>query len=149
MSFSEHFVLDGSVTLAWIFEDEKSGYAEAVRDRLSLAEAFVPSIWPLEVANGLLVAERRKRLKEETSSRFSDVLGTLPIVADDGYSTKSFSRVLLLARKHSLSSYDASYLEIAIRRGLPLATLDKQLKSAAKSVGVSLYLDPDDPRSSA
>lgn len=133
------FVLDCSVTMAWCFDDEASEYTDSLQDALSNVRAFVPGIWPLEVANATLVGERRKRLDEARSSRFFALLGALPIIVDDATSGKAFGDIVHLARAHNLTSYDAAYLELAIRRGLPLACLDGKLKAAAQAVGVSLY----------
>lgn len=133
------FVLDCSVTMAWCFDDESTPYTDSLQDQLGTLRAIVPTIWPLEVANAALVGERRKRLDEARSSRFFALLSGLPIIVDDGTSGKAFSDIAHLARAHNLSSYDAAYLELAIRRGLPLACLDGKLKAAAQAVGVPLY----------
>jgi len=132
------FVLDCSVTMAWCFDDEASPYTDSLQDMLGDIRAVVPTIWPLEVANATLVGERRKRLDEARSSRFFALLGDLPIIVDDGTSGKAFGDIVHLARAHNLSSYDAAYLELAIRRGLPLASLDGKLMAAARAVGVPL-----------
>jgi predicted nucleic acid-binding protein len=132
------FVLDASVTLAWCFEDEASPYAEAVLEKLAPGAAVVPSIWPLEVANALLVAERRKRLTRAKVTRFLQVLRSLPIVVDSEGGARALDTVLDLARAHGLSVYDAGYLELALRDGLPLATLDERLKRAARQAGVEV-----------
>ena len=136
------FVLDCSVTMAWCFDDEATPYTESVQDQLADMRAVVPTIWPLEVANAALVGERRKRLDEARSTRFFALLRGLPISVDDDTSGKAFGEIAHLARAHNLSSYDAAYLELAIRRGLPLACLDGKLKTAATAVGVMLFLMP-------
>lgn len=133
------FVLDCSVTMAWCFEDEASPYADSVQDSLKTVRAVTPCIWPLEVANVLIVGERRKRLDEARSTRFLAMLNGFPIAVDDGAMSRAFSDIAHLARAHQLSAYDASYLELAIRRGLPLACLDGKLKAAAQAAGVALY----------
>jgi predicted nucleic acid-binding protein len=133
------FVLDCSVTMAWCFDDETTPYTDSVQDQLDDVRAVVPTIWPLEVANAAIVGERRKRLDEARSTRFFALLSGLPIVVDDGTSGRAFSDIAHLARAHNLSSYDAAYLELAIRRGLPLACLDGKLKTAAQAVGVQLF----------
>ncbi len=136
------FVLDGSVTLAWFFEDEADAYAESIEDSLAIAQAVVPTLWSLEVANGLLVGERRKRTTEAKATQFLTLLSSLPIAVDPETAVRAWKDTLLLARAHHLSAYDAAYLELALRRGLPLASLDGPLKAAAKAVGVALYLPP-------
>ena len=138
---SPGFVLDNSIVMAWSFADEVSHYADAVLDRLTSSSSVVPMLWPLEVANALLMGERRKRSTEAETIRWIGILKRLPIVIDDETNTRAWSDTLALARGHKLSAYDAAYLELAIRRRLPLATLDGPLKSAAAAVGVALY-DP-------
>jgi predicted nucleic acid-binding protein len=133
------FVLDCSVAMAWCFEDECDKYADAVLEALSGTEAVVPAIWPLEVANVLLVAERRKRLMKADTARFAELLGGLPIVVEWMNSESVLSRVLDNAREFRLSAYDAAYLELAMRQGLALATRDKALRAAAKKGGVRLF----------
>ncbi len=133
------FVLDGSVTLAWAFEDETDAYAEAAADSLAGGTGVVPALWPLEVANGLRVGERRKRTSEAKVAQFLALLRSLPIAVDDETALRAWQDTLHLARAHGLSVYDAAYLEIAVRRGLPLATLDDDLKAAAAAAGVAEY----------
>lgn len=139
----EDFVIDNSVIMSWCFKDETNKYTDAVLDRLENAAAYVPAVWPLEVGNVLLVAERKKRLSESDSSRFIALLSDLPIIVDQEPPERMFSDILNLAREHNLSSYDASYLDLAIRKGLPLATKDNDLISAAKRCGVSILKDSD------
>jgi predicted nucleic acid-binding protein len=136
---SRTFVLDGSITLAWLFEDEADAYVEAVENSLMAASAVVPSLWYLEVANGALIGERRKRTTEAKVAQFLSLLKSLPITADEETTARAWQETLQLARTHKLSSYDAAYLELAIRRGLPLATLDEDLAAAAAAVGVKRY----------
>jgi predicted nucleic acid-binding protein len=133
------FVLDCSVTVSWFFEDEADAYAEAVEDSLASVTAVVPTLWHLEVANVLLVGERRKRTTTAKVTQFLTVLRTLPITTDDETVSRAWTDSLNLARIRDLSVYDAAYLELAIRRGLPLATLDDRLEDAAKAAGVELY----------
>jgi predicted nucleic acid-binding protein len=136
---ADEFVVDSSVTVAWFFEDESDAYAEAVEDALASAIAWVPSLWPLEVANALVVGERRKRTTEAKVAPFLNLLRSLPITLDDETATQAWQESLHLALAHYLSVYDAAYLELALRRGLPLATLDDRLKAAAAAVGVVEY----------
>lgn len=132
------FVVDASVAMAWCFEDEADTYADSVLDLLADSEALVPSIWPLEIANVLLVAERRKRLTEADSLRFVELLRNLPITIDHESSERALSEVLFLGRQQALSSYDASYLELAMREGVALATRDGVLRKASEKCGVKL-----------
>jgi len=136
---SNTFVLDGSVTMVWGFEDEEDAYAAALLDKMPDLQAHVPSLWPLEVANALIVGERRGRMTPADAARFLSILGTFPIAVDDETAARAWTDTLHLARAHQISAYDASYLELAIRHGLPLASLDGKLKAAATAVGVTLY----------
>lgn len=132
-------MLDASVTLAWFFDDECTAYAESVEDALESVAVLVPSLWFLEVANALLTGERRRRTAVEKVRRFVALLRALPIMLDDQASSHAFEEILALGRAHNLSAYDAAYLELALRRGVPLATQDERLKAAAKAVGVVVY----------
>jgi predicted nucleic acid-binding protein len=136
------FVLDASLAVAWCFEDETTVYTEAVFDELTGgAEALVPPLWPYEVANSLMVAERRNRTTSTKAIRFLGRLAKLPISADsttDNQIGRAFDEVLDLARLCRLSVYDAAYLELAVRLGLPLASLDRGLRKAAHTAGVAL-----------
>jgi predicted nucleic acid-binding protein len=98
----------------------------------------VPFIWPLEVANVLLTAERRKALKLAQVTSFLEQLSAWPIQVDTLGVDRAFQQILNAARSHNLSTYDAAYLELAVREGLPLATLDKDLRRAANAVGVKI-----------
>lgn len=124
------FVLDASVTMAWCFPDEVTAYTEGVLDQLRQTGALVPLIWPLEVANVLVIAERRQRLVEVQTVRFVQLLHSLPIAVSDDSVDHVLGRVLELARLHKLSSYDAVYVELAVRKGLPLATNDRRIGDA-------------------
>lgn len=128
---SEDFIIDTSVVMSWCFMDEINQYADVILNLLEEATAFAPSIWPLEVGNVLLVAERRKRLSEADSVRFITLLSELPIVVEQEPPERMIHEILALAREHKLSSYDASYLDLAMRKGLSIATIDKNLIAAA------------------
>lgn len=132
------FVLDCSVTMAWCFDDEADGYADAVLDGLVDGTAVVPSRWPLEIANVLLVAERRGRLNKADSARFLELLGALPIEVDGETHGRAIGAIVSLGRERGLSSYDTAYLELAMRENVPLASLDQPLRLAAEGSGVSL-----------
>ncbi len=139
MDVTNEFVLDGSVTLTWGFADEDDTYATAILEFMPELQAHVPSLWPLEVANALLVGERRGRITAASAARFLAILGNFPIVVDEETVARAWVETMHLARAHNLSAYDASYLELAVRLGLPLACLDGKLKAAAMAVGVPLY----------
>ena len=135
---NKKFVVDNSVVMSWCFEDENCGYADAVLESLEEFTAIVPSIWPLEVCNVLLVAERNKRLGANDSSQFIALLSELPIMVEQEPPSRMFNEIFTLAQKFGLSTYDASYLDLAIKRGVPIATLDNRLLSAAKQNNVSV-----------
>jgi predicted nucleic acid-binding protein len=133
-------VLDASVTLAWCFPDEKTAYAESVLDLLANgAEGVAPAIWPFEVANALLAGEKRQRVTVAQVTSILRRIADLPISVDPAQIEDIFQQVLPLARQTQLSEYDAAYLELAMRQGLPLASLDVRLQRAAKSVGIALF----------
>jgi predicted nucleic acid-binding protein len=110
----------------------------ALLDRFESKHAEVPSLWHLESANALLVGARNGRIAAARTSEFIALVNGLPIVVDEQTPSLALDRVLNLAQKEGLSAYDASYLELAMRRGLPLATMDGDLAAAARRVGVSL-----------
>ena len=132
-------VLDASVTLCWLFEDQATAYTDGVLDRIAgEGEALTSAIWPLEVANALAVAERRKLIKAARSAAFVEALRQLPIRIEPTGAERVFSEVLEASRRYRLSAYDASYLDLAIREALPLATVDGPLRNAARAAGVKL-----------
>jgi predicted nucleic acid-binding protein len=136
---AKRFVLDAPVAVAWCFGDEATKFTESVLDRLSNgAEALVPAIWLVEVANALLIAERRKRISLAQVTSLLQKIAGLPIAVMAIDSARAFDHILPVARQQTLSGYDGAYLELALRQGLPLATLDEQLRRAAKSTGVVL-----------
>jgi predicted nucleic acid-binding protein len=130
------FVLDASVTLSWLFRDETSAYTTAVLDRLGQEQVYVPGVWALEVANGLLIGERRGRLAAHDVTEAIRLVLELPLTMIDCPRSVALTSVHAVARSHGLSSYDAAYLHLAGERGVSLATQDSQLVAAANSVGV-------------
>ena len=132
-------ILDASVALSFIFEDETSPYAEEVIEALKTRSAVVPLVWPLEVDNALLAAIRRQRIQEADAYRYLTVLDTLGLEVDLEVARDARGqRILGLGLTHDLSAYDAGYLELAMRRGLPLATQDGELLRAAGAAGVEI-----------
>ena len=129
-------VVDASVTLAWCFPDEGSEYADRVLAALKGQTLVVPAVWALEIANALLIGERRKRLKRPEILRFIALLEGLSIFQDSQSARENLTHVLPLARDYGLSAYDAAYLELAIRQTVPLATLDRDLQKAARRAGI-------------
>ena len=130
------FVLDASVAVAWCFDDESTPAAWALLDRLRTAPGHVPALWELEIGNILLGAERRRRITQARAALFLGILGELDIRVDPDLPGRAFRDVLPLARARRLTTYDATYLELAMRLGLPLATKDAALVRAANAVRV-------------
>jgi predicted nucleic acid-binding protein len=139
------FVLDASVTACWAFQDEDHPDAGLAFDRMRAGEAVVPSLWWFEVRNILVVNERRRRIAESDTAAFLLNLSRLRIRVDR---IPREDALLRLARTRRLSLYEAAYLELAQREGLPLATLDADLRRAAAAEGVALLArgDAEDPR---
>jgi predicted nucleic acid-binding protein len=132
------FVIDASVALAWCFDDEATAATRALLDRFEGEHAEVPSLWHLELANALASSERNRRITPARISEFIALISGLPIVIDEQTPNFALSAVLDLARRERLSAYDASYLELAMRRGVPLATKDNDLAKASGRLGVTL-----------
>ena len=132
-------VVDASVALAWCFPDEGSNEADNVLLALDSLSILVPAIWSLEVTNGILVGERSKRLHQPEIQRFSTLLQNLSIIQDAQSAEENLTNVLPLAREYGLSAYDAAYLEISLRHGAPLATLDQKLMKAARRAGARIF----------
>jgi len=132
------FIVDNSVALAWCFEDEQTTEIMALLDRVTETGAVVPQLWPIEALNGLLTAERRGRIDGAVRRRLAGFLQDLPISIDDETTGRVWTTTAQLAESHRLTAYDATYLELALRLGLPLATTDKPLVAAARSVGVAV-----------
>jgi len=125
--------------MCWCFPDECDPYAARILEKLDVNETLVPIVWSLEVANALLTEERRGRLSEADVLRFLEILRSLPIFVDSTPSEQVLDDILALGRRHDLSAYNASYLELAMRQGVPLATLDVRLTEAAKAAGVTIF----------
>jgi predicted nucleic acid-binding protein len=133
------FVADASATLPWCFEDEATDATEALLERLREGEtAVVPAHWPTEVMNGLFVAVRRGRIDTERVRRFVRDLAALPIRIETAPAPIGWEQVIRVATEYRLTVYDAAYLELAERLGLPLASLDGDLREAAQAAGVIL-----------
>ena len=138
MTAARELVLDASLTLAWALPDEASNYTDAVLRLVAAGKAWVPDLWPHEIANGLVMAQRRSRITAAQRALFIEELLKLPIEV-----ARTPTRVVLenqatLADRYSLTVYDAAYLDLALRRGLSLATQDKALSVAATKAGVGI-----------
>lgn len=136
------FVLDNSVALAWCFEDEQTPAVLALLDRVAETGATAPLLWPLEALNGLFAAERRRRLDAAKRVTLAAFLRELPVRLDRETADQAWEDTARLAERFRLTVYDASYLELAQRRSLPLATLDKDLRKAAMAAGVEVLGHP-------
>lgn len=135
------FVLDASVTMSWFFEDETDHYGEQVKEAVEQGVVpVVPSLWPIETTHVVLRALRRGRLTEKKAEEIMALLKALPVEIDCESTRSAFSEGWALAKARQLSAYDAMYLELALRRGLPLATLDGPFQKAARKAGVDLFL---------
>ena len=132
------FVLDASVTIAWFLEEERTESVAEVFNILSVTTAWVPVLWWLEVANALQASLRRKRLPLHERDEHFDDLRRYPLRTDAETHVQAWAATLALSDRHSLTVYDAAYLELALRRKLPLATLDRELRHAASAEGVAL-----------
>jgi predicted nucleic acid-binding protein len=130
------FVLDCSVTMAWFFEDEVDARALALLDRATAGEAVVPAIWLGEVANAFLTAERKRRMTRGKVDEDVALLARVPVIVEPASAAPH--ALIALARRHQLSSYDSSYLELALRLKLPLATRDQRLNAAARAAELKL-----------
>jgi predicted nucleic acid-binding protein len=135
---SAALIIDCSVTMCWLFADEATPHTIALLDRLARETALVPEWWFLEVTNVLALAERKGRINSERSATFIAQLSKLDIETDSEGSARAFAHLLPMCQTHQLTSYDAMYLDLALRRRLPLATLDEPLRKAAKKLGVKL-----------
>ena len=133
------FVLDCSVTMTWLFEHEATKDTDALLGKLSgPGKAIVAQHWVLEVGNVLLGAERSKKKTPADTTLFLNLLSKLAIESDIHTEHHATNTTLALGRRHQLSSYDAAYLELAMRLGLPLASLDRNLRKAAQAEGISV-----------
>lgn len=132
------FVLDASIALNWLFEDEANDYAESLLRRLGREEVFVPSIWTLEVTNALLAASRNRRLTAERLASVRLELAGLPVTLAQESVATIVGPVFDTAARFGLTTYDATYLSLAANRRVPLATADRRLGDAARELGVPL-----------
>lgn len=132
------FVVDCSLTMAWLFNDEATSHTTKLLSRLEAETALVPALWHLEVTNVLAIAERQKRITPDESDAFISELVKLDIEVEHEAATRAFDHLLPLCRKHQRTSYDAAYLDLALRRKLPFATLDEPLRKVAKKLGIKL-----------
>jgi predicted nucleic acid-binding protein len=132
------FVVDASVTMGWCFDDDPTGYAVSILERLGSEDAIVPDIWALEVVNSLLVAERAKQFDLQRSAYFTRQLEMLPVSVVESRTEDIFHSIATLAREQAISSYDASYVWLAAQHGLAVATLDGGMRGACQRLGVKI-----------
>jgi predicted nucleic acid-binding protein len=137
---SARFVIDASIAVAWVHPAQATRETDRLLDEVAGGVRFaVPALWLLEVANALLVLERRRKLKADERAEALETLLTLGPAIDDDGARHAFGRVSDLAREHDLSVYDATYLELALREKLPLVTKDHGLRAAARRATVPLH----------
>jgi predicted nucleic acid-binding protein len=132
------FILDGSVALAMLLPDEDSAGVDELGSRFAAATVLVPAIWPLEVSNGLLSALRDRRISAAQFDERLDAVGMFPVEVQPPPDHGTLMRIAALARGASLTMYDASYLDLAKERAMPLATLDRGLRKACATHGVEI-----------
>lgn len=132
------FVIDASMAMAWCFPEETTAEASALLDRMETESAVVPAWWYLEVANVLALAERKERITPAQVAGFIELVEGFQLEVDDQAPGRAFTHILPLCRTYGLTSYDAVYMELALRRQLPLASLDDELRAAANAAGVIL-----------
>jgi predicted nucleic acid-binding protein len=131
-------VIDASMTVAWLFSDERSEAPQAVLRRVAAEGALVPSLWRLEIANVLRNAVRRKRCDTGYATRCLQRLGRLQIIVDPETDAQAWGRTRQLSTEHDLTVYDAAYLELAVRRRRPLASCDAALIKAGRKTGLDV-----------
>jgi predicted nucleic acid-binding protein len=132
-------VVDASVALAWCFPEEASEYADRILVALEGHAILIPPLWAVEITNAVLMAERRKRVKQPEIRRFVELLDALTVIMDSQSVAESVSNILPIAREYGLSAYDAAYLDVAARHGVPLATLDSALQRACRKAGIEIF----------
>lgn len=132
------FVIDNSIVMSWFFEEEHNKKSQEVLDQLSSNQACVPSLWPYELANALFVAEKTKGIKEADSTAFINDLKTLPIVIENNNFEGITKDILSISREHRITVYDACYVELALRKDLPLASFDKDVLAVCEKIGIKL-----------
>jgi predicted nucleic acid-binding protein len=129
-------VIDASIALSWCFSDERTPETDNLLNEIAINTAVVPALWIIEVSNALVMAERRKRITSSEIRLATSLLEKLPIEINEEATQKGFHEILSLARDEKLTAYDATYLELALRLGFPLATKDQLLARVAKKLGV-------------
>jgi len=137
------FVLDASIALSWCFSDESTAVTKLLLEKLETEDAFVPGLWFLEIGNILISAERKKRISYAKVNEFLSLIGDLNIQVDQESNDRAFQKIISLAYSEKITTYDASYLELAMRLGVPLATKDRQLYEAALGLGVKVFTDKE------
>jgi predicted nucleic acid-binding protein len=131
-------VLDSSIAIAWCLPDEQAPEADEFQEVVAERGAMTTAHWPLEVANALTMAVRRQRIDQPFRDAVLRDLAALPIILDDATADHAWGETLRLADAHRLTLYDAAYLELAIRQGLPLATFDARLRAAAQALEIAV-----------
>jgi predicted nucleic acid-binding protein len=138
MAKVDRFVLDASVTLAWCFEDERNAYSDAILQHMAYSKAYVPAIWGLEVSNVLYIAEKSKRISPIISANFLAALQSFNIIVEPQNRIIDLERLMAISRATSLTAYDSSYIELALKEGIALATTDNAMIDAAKTLNIKV-----------
>lgn len=133
------FVVDNSVVLSWVLKDENSKKSQKILNNLTSSRGYVPSLWPYELANALFVAQKRDRIKEVDSAAFIKHLKKLPIFIEESEYDTITKDVLSLSREHNITVYDASYMELAIRKNIAMASFDKLIIRLCQKIGIDAY----------
>lgn len=132
------FVIESSIVMAWCFQDKATLATNRLLERMVTEAAAVPAWWSLEITDMLALAERKKRITAAQIAQFIALIESFDLEVDDQAPGRAFAQLLPLCRSHELSSYDAAYLDLAMRLQLPLATLDDDLRAAAKALGIEV-----------
>jgi predicted nucleic acid-binding protein len=132
------FVIDSSIAVAWCFQDAATPATNHLLERMVTEAAAVPAWWYLEITNVLALAERKKRVTAAQVAQFIALIESLDLEVDDQAPGRAFAHLLPLCRSHELTSYDAVYVDLSLRRQLPLASLDDDLRAAAKALGIEV-----------
>lgn len=132
-------VIDASLALAFVLDDEATEETDTILESFGDgAVAVAPTLWQWEVANSLLHIEKRKRISRDDRARHLSSLGALPIRLDSKSASEAWTGALQLADRHAITVYDAAYLELARRLGLPLGSLDEKLRAGARAEGIKV-----------
>ncbi len=132
------FVVDNSVILSWVFKDENTKKSQELLNKLLKQNAYVPSLWPYELSNALFIAEKNGRIKEADSVSFISSLKDLSLFVENNSYDNITKDILAISREHKITVYDASYIELALRKNLDMASFDKKLNAVCRKIGIKI-----------